>query len=106
MRPGRLDRILYVSPPDLPSRKEIFRVNFRKMAVRNDVDVDELALIVRLISCWLPDVAATDPFTQTEGCSGAEIVSICQDAALNAMNENLEALDVRSCCLRHSQVRR
>lgn len=33
---------------------------------------------------------------KTEGCSGAEIVSICQDAALNAMNHNLEALNVRS----------
>lgn len=28
---------------------------------------------------------------QTEGCSGAEIASICQDAALITMNENLNA---------------
>jgi AAA family ATPase len=28
---------------------------------------------------------------QTEGCSGAEVVSICQDAALSAMNENVDA---------------
>jgi AAA family ATPase len=28
---------------------------------------------------------------QTEGCSGAEIASICQDAALTAMNEDLKA---------------
>ncbi|KAI5474649.1 ribosome biogenesis factor recycling AAA family ATPase [Pseudohyphozyma bogoriensis] len=70
MRPGRLDRILYVAPPDLAARKEILKVNFSRMAVAEDVQVDELASI-------------------TEGCSGAEIVSICQDAALSAMNEDL-----------------
>jgi AAA family ATPase len=43
LRPGRIDRILYVGPPDLNSRKEIFRIEFRKMAVANDVDIDELA---------------------------------------------------------------
>lgn len=26
---------------------------------------------------------------QTDGCSGAEIASICQDAALSAMNEDI-----------------
>ncbi|KAM0754878.1 AAA-domain-containing protein, partial [Meredithblackwellia eburnea MCA 4105] len=75
MRPGRLDRILYVSPPDLESRREIFRVNFSKMAVASDVDIEELSVM-------------------TDGCSGAELVSICQDAAMNAMNENLEALHI------------
>lgn len=33
-------------------------------------------------------------FYQTEGCSGAEVASICQDAAFNAMNEDLEAENV------------
>jgi len=28
---------------------------------------------------------------QADGCSGAEVASICQDAALAAMNEDLEA---------------
>jgi SpoVK/Ycf46/Vps4 family AAA+-type ATPase len=48
MRPGRLDRILYVSPPDLKSRKDIFKLNFGKMAVHEEVDADELAVMVRL----------------------------------------------------------
>lgn len=47
MRPGRLDRILYVSPPDLEARKQIFRNSFAKMAVNDDVDIDELAELVR-----------------------------------------------------------
>lgn len=46
MRPGRLDRILYVAPPDLASRREIFRVNFGKMAINPDVEIEELALLV------------------------------------------------------------
>lgn len=51
MRPGRLDRILYVSPPDFEARKQIFRISFSKMAVNEDVDVDELAqLVCRLAS--------------------------------------------------------
>lgn len=47
MRPGRLDRILYVSPPDLSSRRDIFKLNFAKMAVHKEVDLDELASMVR-----------------------------------------------------------
>jgi AAA family ATPase len=39
---------------------------------------------------------------QTEGCSGAEIISICQDAALEAMNEDLEAPFVKGSHLRKS----
>lgn len=46
MRPGRLDRILYVAPPDQASRVEIFKINFKNMAVANDVDVQELARMV------------------------------------------------------------
>ena len=29
--------------------------------------------------------------SQTDGCSGAEVVSICQEAGLKAMNEDIEA---------------
>lgn len=47
MRPGRLDRILYVSPPDANARKEIFQVNFRRMAIDSDVDVIRLTEMVR-----------------------------------------------------------
>ena len=47
MRPGRLDRILYVSPPDANARREIFQVNFRRMAVNAEVDVERLTEMVR-----------------------------------------------------------
>nr|XP_018261557.1 AAA family ATPase [Kwoniella dejecticola CBS 10117]OBR83715.1 AAA family ATPase [Kwoniella dejecticola CBS 10117] len=83
MRPGRLDRILYVGAPDLATRKDIFRIRLSTMAVEPGVDIDELALIA-------------------EGCSGAEVASICQDAALTAMNENLDAPFVKKSHLIHS----
>lgn len=28
MRPGRLDHLIYIPPPDEEARKEIFRINF------------------------------------------------------------------------------
>lgn len=106
MRPGRLDRILYVAPPDRAARLEIFDVNFRRMAVHEAVDREQLADMVRTFRrrpfiMNLSELSVRSPpgsactALQTEGCSGAEIVSICQDAAFNAMNESLEAENVR-----------
>ena len=43
MRPGRIDRILYVGPPDLETRAQIFRIEFAKMKIAGDVDAEELA---------------------------------------------------------------
>ena len=42
MRPGRLDRIVYVPLPDAPTRQEIFSLQFRHMPVAQNVSVDEL----------------------------------------------------------------
>ncbi|KAA1099887.1 AAA+-type ATPase [Puccinia graminis f. sp. tritici] len=69
MRPGRLDRILYVGPPDLDSRIEIFKINFKKMSVDPSLDIHKLAAL-------------------TDGSTGAEIVAICQDAAINAIHRD------------------
>ncbi|TIB66510.1 hypothetical protein E3P77_02241 [Wallemia ichthyophaga] len=76
MRPGRLDRIIYVGPPELEARRELFSIRLSKMAVEEGVNVDELAVM-------------------TQGCSGAEIVSVCQDAAMRAMQQDLHAAYVR-----------
>ena len=46
MRPGRLDRILYVGAPDLPARREIFRIKLATMALEPGVDLEALADIV------------------------------------------------------------
>lgn len=47
MRPGRLDRILYVGAPDFAGRREIFRIKLATMALEPEVNIDELARIVR-----------------------------------------------------------
>ena len=79
MRPGRLDNILYIGPPDYEARKEILNIWFRKSVIDPEVEVDVLA-------------------TKTEGYSGAEIVSICEtagDAALDEEEETGQAQDIR-----------
>ncbi|KAL4923271.1 putative AAA family ATPase [Aspergillus undulatus] len=79
MRPGRLDNILYIGPPDLEARKEILNIWFRKSVVHPEVQVEELA--------W-----------KTEGYTGAEMVSICEtagDAALDEEDESGQEQDVR-----------
>ncbi|KAK4512633.1 uncharacterized protein ATC70_003337 [Mucor velutinosus] len=76
LRPGRIDRILYVGPPNLESRKEIFRIQLKKMTVDRDIDIDEIA-------------------EKSQGCSGAEAVAICQEAALFAMEEDLHIDSVK-----------
>ena len=71
MRPGRLDHILYVGPPDLESRKEILKIWFGKSVIDAGVGVDKLALL-------------------TDGYTGAELVSICETAADAALDEEEE----------------
>ncbi|KAK6357939.1 AAA+-type ATPase [Orbilia blumenaviensis] len=76
LRPGRLDYILYVGPPDLLSRTEILNIKFRKMKLGDDVDVQILA-------------------GKTDGYSGADLVKICDEAVLAAMREDLEIDSVK-----------
>lgn len=46
MRPGRLDRILYVGPPDQNGREEILRIRLRKMSVEPNLDIPLIASLV------------------------------------------------------------
>uniref|UniRef100_UPI003AB06433 ATPase family gene 2 protein homolog A-like n=1 Tax=Centroberyx gerrardi TaxID=166262 RepID=UPI003AB06433 len=72
MRPGRLDRIVYVPLPDAPTRREIFSLQFRSMPVAEDVCVDDLV-------------------PRTNKYSGAEITAVCREAALLALQEDIKA---------------
>jgi AAA family ATPase len=72
MRPGRLDRILYVGPPDQDGREEILKIRTRKMSIEPDLDLHAIAAM-------------------TDGCSGAEISSLCQEAALLTMQKDINA---------------
>ncbi|CAN8012439.1 unnamed protein product [Ixodes pacificus] len=72
MRPGRLDSIVYVPLPDLDTRREILRINLSKRPLGDGVSLEDLA-------------------RKTEGYSGAEVVAVCQEAALIALEEDIEA---------------
>uniref|UniRef100_A0A671V6L8 AFG2 AAA ATPase homolog A n=1 Tax=Sparus aurata TaxID=8175 RepID=A0A671V6L8_SPAAU len=77
MRPGRLDRIIYVPLPDAPTRREIFSLQFRNMPVAQDVSLEDL-------------VARTAKY------SGAEITAVCREAALLALQEDIKAQHVEA----------
>ncbi|XP_057972231.1 calmodulin-interacting protein 111 isoform X2 [Malania oleifera] len=75
LRPGRFDRLLYVGPPNETDREDIFRIHLRKTPCSSDVSIRELAHL-------------------TDGCTGADIKSICREAAMCALEENLDASEV------------
>ncbi|KAL4648732.1 transitional endoplasmic reticulum ATPase-like, partial [Arapaima gigas] len=72
LRPGRLDQLIYIPLPDLPSRSAILSANLRKSPVARDVDLEYLARI-------------------TDGFSGADLTEICQRACKLAIREAIEA---------------
>jgi cell division protease FtsH len=64
LRPGRFDRQIYVSPPDLTGRLEILRVHSRDKPL-HEVDLEVVA-------------------RQTSGLTGADLANICNEAAIFA----------------------
>ncbi|EFJ25968.1 hypothetical protein SELMODRAFT_173081 [Selaginella moellendorffii] len=82
LRPGRFDRVIYVPPPDASERLEILLVHTKKMALAPDVDLGQIA-------------NATECFT------GAELASLCREAAIAALREDVENASV--VCNRHFQ---
>ncbi|KAI8501313.1 spermatogenesis-associated protein 5-like protein 1 [Branchiostoma belcheri] len=77
LRPGRVDRTIYVPPPDSTARAEILLVHSRKMPLAQDVDIQELA-------------------DRTNMYSGADLENLCREAAMQALQqEGLDAGVVR-----------
>ncbi|RKP20129.1 spermato proteinis associated 5, partial [Rozella allomycis CSF55] len=70
LRPGRIDRMIYVGLPDFDARRKIFQLQFDKLSISSDVNIEDLV-------------------NMTAGYSGAEVVAICQHAGLNALQENI-----------------
>ncbi|KAK9664452.1 hypothetical protein RND81_14G042900 [Saponaria officinalis] len=75
LRPGRFDRLLYVGPPSEKDRVDVFRIHLSKMPCSPDVNLTELARL-------------------TEGCTGADISLVCREAAISAIEENLDASEI------------
>ena len=75
LRPGRFDRQISIDKPDLKGRAAIFRVHLKPLKLAGDIDETKLA-------------------TQTAGFAGAEIMNVCNEAALIAARRNKEVVDV------------
>lgn len=77
LRPGRLDKMIYIPPPDLKGRLSILKICTEKIPLDTDVSLQDVAVL-------------TDLF------SGADIENLCKEAALLALQENgLEATAVK-----------
>src|SRR5919201_842807 len=69
LRPGRFDRQVFVSPPDVKGRRRILEVHTRNKPLREDVD---LGLVAQ----------------QTSGLTGADLANICNEAAIFCARRN------------------
>jgi transitional endoplasmic reticulum ATPase len=75
LRPGRLERLVYVPPPDAEGRAAILRATARNTPLASDVDLEALA-------------------ADLDGYSAADCAALIREAALTAMRESLEAAEV------------
>jgi transitional endoplasmic reticulum ATPase len=74
LRPGRFDRLIYVPEPDEAARLEIFKIHTKNMPLSNDVNIKEHRM--------------------PKGYSGADISSVCREAAMNALRRDINAKEV------------
>ena len=75
LRPGRLEKLVFVEPPDADARREILRTAGKSIPLSDDVDLDALA-------------------GELEGYSAADCVALLREAALTAMRRSIDAADV------------
>ncbi len=73
LRPGRFDRQIVVSSPDVGAREQILEVHSRKKKLAEDVDLKTIA-------------------KNTSGFSGADLENVLNEAALLAARRNLKEI--------------
>jgi transitional endoplasmic reticulum ATPase len=80
LRPGRLERLVYVPPPDVQARAAILEAAARNTPLAADVDLGAVA-------------------AELEGYSAADCAALIREAALTAMRASLEAAEVTAAQL-------
>ncbi len=75
LRPGRLERLVFVPPPDAQARADILRTSGRKVPLADGIDLDALA-------------------ADLEGYSAADCAALLREAALAAMRRDIDAATV------------
>ncbi|NDB89970.1 MAG: AAA family ATPase [Thaumarchaeota archaeon] len=76
-RPGRFDREIEVSVPNVDGRLEILQIHTRGMPIADDVEIRRLA-------------------AELHGYTGADIKSLCREAALKAIRRFLPEIDLET----------
>ncbi|MEV0649254.1 AAA family ATPase [Phytomonospora sp. NPDC050363] len=86
LRPGRLERIVYVPPPDATARTAILRSASKGVPLSSDVDLDVLGADLELFSA-------------------ADCAALIREAALSAMRESLDATEVTADHVKAARTR-
>jgi len=86
LRTGRLDLVLYVSPPDEKGRLEIIKILTKKMPLTADVKLQEIAVA-------------------TQNYTGADLAALCREAVVHAMQNNSEKISSQDFANSLKQVR-
>ena len=76
LRPGRFDRQIVVSAPDVKAREQILEVHARKKKLGEDVDLKTIA-------------------RNTSGFAGADLENVLNEAALLAARRNLDCIGMK-----------
>ena len=76
LRPGRFDRQVYVTLPDIRGREQILNVHMRKVPLGQDVSAGVIA-------------------RGTPGMSGADLANLCNEAALMAARRNARLVEMQ-----------
>ncbi|MBX9816411.1 MAG: ATP-dependent zinc metalloprotease FtsH [Burkholderiaceae bacterium] len=76
LRPGRFDRQVYVTLPDIRGREQILNVHMRKVPLGQDVSAMTIA-------------------RGTPGMSGADLANLCNEAALMAARRNARLVEMQ-----------
>lgn len=76
LRPGRFDRQVYVTLPDIRGREQILNVHMRKIPIGQDVSASVIA-------------------RGTPGMSGADLANLCNEAALMAARRNARVVEMQ-----------
>jgi transitional endoplasmic reticulum ATPase len=86
LRPGRLERLVYVPPPDAAARTAILRASAKSVPLDGAVELDELG-------------------AELDGFSAADCAALIREAALAAMRESLDASTVTAAHVRAARGR-
>jgi len=86
LRNGRLDVVLFIQPPDEKSRLDIIKILVDGMPLASDINLNEIAV-------------------STQNYTGADLASLCREAAVNAMQRDSSKISSNDFAIGLKRVR-